>query len=214
MRPTDPSRAASASRSIVRVHRSAEGEPTGRIPADLSRQRAAHRRPRDEPPVEHADARMPQVVEHPPQPRGERSRRRRRRPPRRCRRRRPSSAMRAAKAAGEGSGCRPGPTGAARSVSRSTNTAPGKCAAAKSRRPLPGSVSHQRTSNRGAGPGGAKALQQGPRARSGSWMLLCQAAAAVYGLDGHGQRDHGSSGRENAAPDRGPRHTAPDRVGS
>ena len=58
----------------------------------------------------------------------------------------PSSRIRRANDAGSGRGWRPGPSGPTTSRSTSTNTAPGMWAASYSRRPRPGSTSHQRRS--------------------------------------------------------------------
>ena len=100
--------------------------------------RQPRRDPRPEPAVEHRDPvrrhARPSAGATTPAPRPRRSRRRRRPP--RTPRGQPGPAQHLLQCAGSGSGCRPpAPGGAASSVSRSTNTAPGTCPASWSARP-------------------------------------------------------------------------------
>ena len=68
-----PAAATSASRSIVRDQASRRVRRPGGYVGDGIGHRAARREPRLDPAVEHADARVAEVVEHPPQPRGDRA---------------------------------------------------------------------------------------------------------------------------------------------
>ena len=70
---TSPSRGTSASRSIVRDQASRSVRRPGGYDRDGIGHRAARREPRLDPAVEDADARVAEVVEHPPQPRGDRA---------------------------------------------------------------------------------------------------------------------------------------------